>query len=383
MKTTFSKALRFLFTFCVALWPCAVAQAAAPVITSFSGNGVLVCSNLAPGSVATVEWAPTVTGPWTNNWAGLDAVTVDSNGMVQASVPIFYRVRGTGSVSPGTVLIPAGSFTMGNCMNPSEGLSDELPLHTVHVSAFYMDTNLVTYSLWASVRQWAISHGYNFDNAGSFKAVNHPVRTVNWYDVVKWCNARSEMEGRVPCYYTNSGLTAVYETARAEPYVNWTANGYRLPTEAEWEKAARGGVSGHRFPWSDADTIDWSRANYYAYTNTYTYDVNPTEGNNPAWTSGGYPYISPVGSFAPNGYGLYDMAGNLQEWCWDWYDGAYYSSSPATDPHGPASSPDGYRVLRGGAWLESAWRLRCACRFKGSPWGAAYYYGGFHCVTRL
>ncbi len=154
------------------------ARAAAPVISSLSGNGVLVCSNLAPGSVAVVEWASAVTGPWTNNWAGLDAVTVDATGIMQVRVPMFYRVRGTaspGTVPAGMVLIPAGDFTMGNCMDPGEGSSDELPLHTVNVSAFYMDTNLVSYTLWTNVYEWAIAHGYTFDNAGSGKAANHPV----------------------------------------------------------------------------------------------------------------------------------------------------------------------------------------------------------------
>ena len=126
----------------LALGVCVVAQAAAPVISSFSENGVLVCTNLWPGTMAAVEWAPSVNSPWTNNWAGLDSVTVDSNRMIQVSVPMFYRVRGTDAPS-GMVLIPAGSFAMGNCMNPSEGYSTELPLHTVRVSAFYMDTNEV------------------------------------------------------------------------------------------------------------------------------------------------------------------------------------------------------------------------------------------------
>ena len=158
-----------------------VAALGQPVITSFSGNGVLVCSNLAPGSVATVEWASAVTGPWTNNWAGLDAVTADLNGKIEVSVPMFYRVRGTtNSVPSGMALIPAGSFTMGNCMDPSEGWSNELPLHTVNVSAFYMDTNLVSYTLWTNVYQWATSHGYSFDYAGSGKAAAHPVQTIDW-----------------------------------------------------------------------------------------------------------------------------------------------------------------------------------------------------------
>ena len=106
-----------------------------------------MCSNLAPGSVATVEWASAVTGPWTNNWAGLDAVTADSNGVIQVSVPMFYRVRGiTNSVPSGMALIPAGSFVMGDTFG--DGSAGELPLHTNYVSAFYMEKYEVTKSLW-------------------------------------------------------------------------------------------------------------------------------------------------------------------------------------------------------------------------------------------
>jgi len=85
---------------------------------------------------------------------------------------------------------------MGNCMDTNEGFSDELPLHTVYVSAFYMDKYLVTKSLWDTVYQWAIAHSYTFDHVGSGKASTHPVQTIDWYDCVKWCNARSEMEGK-------------------------------------------------------------------------------------------------------------------------------------------------------------------------------------------
>jgi formylglycine-generating enzyme required for sulfatase activity len=100
----------------------------------------------------------------------------------------------------GMALIPAGSFTMGNCMSPSEGDSDELPLHTVYVSAFYMDKYDVTKALWDTVYQWAIAHGYTFDYPGSGKASTHPVQTIDWYDCVKWSNARSEKEGKTPAY---------------------------------------------------------------------------------------------------------------------------------------------------------------------------------------
>jgi formylglycine-generating enzyme required for sulfatase activity len=233
------------------------------------------------------------------------------------------------------------SPTINRKEEPAEDLGGESPLHTVYVSAFYMDEYLVTKSLWDAVKAWNAGNGYSYDYDGSAKAGTHPVQTVDWYDVVKWCNARSKMEGLTPCYYTNSELTEVYKIGQVRnPYVNWSANGYRLPTEAEWEKAARGGVSGHRFPWPDTDTISQSRANYCSYWSggipRYLYDVNSTNGYHPTFNDGVVPYTSPVGYFPANGYGLYDMAGNVWEWCWDWFLFTYYSTSPQTDPRGPA-----------------------------------------------
>jgi formylglycine-generating enzyme required for sulfatase activity len=352
-----------------------------PVITSFSANGVLVCSNLAPGSVGTVEWAPTVAGPWTNNWAGLDAVAVGIDGMVSVSVPMFYRIRGANLVPSGMALIPAGSFTMGDTVDAQ---ANALPLHTVYVSGFYIDTNLVSYAQWLQVYQWATSNAYDFDHAGSGKAANHPVQTLDWYDCVKWCNARSEKEGLVPAYYTSASQTSVYRSGEIDldnSCVKWSV-GYRLPTEAEWERAARGGAAGHRFPWSDVETIDWSRANYYASPSSYSYDVNPSSGYDSNFTSGGQPYTSPAGYFAANGYGLYDMAGNVHAWCWDWYDSGYYNSSPGTDPRGPASSPGGARLRRGGSWGGYAYYLRCATRASTTPSGSDNHFG-FRCVRGI
>jgi len=275
----------------------------------------------------------------------------------------FYRVLALGTnspVPPGMALIPAGSFTMGNCMDSSEGWSEELPLHAVYVSAFCMEKHEVTKSLWDMVYQWAITNGYSFDHAGSGKAANHPVQTIDWYDCVKWCNARSEQEGRTPAYYTSAAQTTVYRSGQTNVEtncVNWSS-GYRLPTEAEWEKASRGGLSGHRFPWGD--TISESQANYYG--NTTNYDLGP-DGYNATFAIGGEPYTSPVGYFGANGYGLYDMAGNVLEWCWDWY--GEYSSGSQTDPRGPASGS--LRVLRGGSWSDGAVNSRAAGRSRDEP----------------
>jgi len=216
-----------------------------------------------------------------------------------------------------------------------------------------MDATEVTKAKWDEVYTWAIAHGYSFDRAGSGKAANHPVHTVNWYDVVKWCNARSQKEGRPPVYTVNG---AVYKTGRSDTVVQTSALGYRLPTDVEWEYAARGGLSGKRFPWGD--TIQHARANYWS-SSSYNYDTSPTRSYHPTYATGGMPYTSPVGSFAANGYGLYDMAGNVWEWCFDWYPG--YEGS--------------YRVVRGGGWNYYADFCRAAVRFDHWPDFADFYVG--------
>jgi formylglycine-generating enzyme required for sulfatase activity len=306
------------------------------------------------------EIQATANGNDTNSWNGIAAIALpefpqpylyfDPN---SASAPRrFYRAVDRGVAPANTALIPAGIFIMGDSMG--DGVTGETPPHPVLVSAFYMDKYEVTKQLWDAVYTWAAANGYSFDNAGLGKAANHPVQTINWYDCVKWCNARSQQEGKTPAYYTDAELTVVYKTGQAAPYVRWD-RGYRLPTEAEWEKAARGGLNGKRFPWGD--TISHNQANYYA-ASSYSYDLSYPAGYHPSYQAGDTPYTSPVGSFAANGYGLYDMSGNVWEWCWDWYGS--YDSATQTDPHGPASGSD--RVGRGGGWDDFAWYSRSAYR---------------------
>ena len=283
----------------------------------------------------------------------------DWNGNVASLNYTLTADDGVAVVPDGFALIPAGSFEMGNALSASgDGFSNELPVHPVNVSAFFMAKYEVSKALWDDVRNWGRTHNYTDLRDGAGKAANHPVQTVTWYDMVKWCNARSEKENLTPCY-TVSG--AVYKTTNNDAVVcNWAANGYRLPTEAEWEKAARGGVSGKRYPWGD--TITHSLANYQS-SSSYSYDVSPTRGYHPTYAVNGTPYTSPVGSFAPNDYGLYDLMGNESEMCWNWIGD--YSEDSQTDPRGPASGS--IRAGRGGNWISVTIGCRVAYRGGANP----------------
>lgn len=165
---------------------------------------------------------------------GTDTAVIVSN----TASARYFRLSQISTTTPdGMMLIPAGTFTMGDTL---DGMTDAVPV-TVNLSAFYMDTNMVTYGLWQTVYNWATSHGYSFDNAGYGKAANYPVQKLDWYDCVKWCNARSEMAGMTPAYYTDASQTVVFRSGDLDLSnlcVNWDA-GYRLPTEAEWEVRAR------------------------------------------------------------------------------------------------------------------------------------------------
>ena len=292
-----------------------------------------------------------------------------------------WSLFGVSTVPDGMVLIPGGNYEMGDPFN--EGGADELPVHTVDVDGFYMEKTEVPWALWQEVRTWATNNGYAIHAAGG-KGTNYPAHSVSWHDAVKWCNARSEKEGLTPCYYTNLALTAVYRSKTnntiTSSYVKWEANGYRLPTEAEWEKAARGGAVGTRFPWSDTNTITHFRANYRSSIDS-DYDVSSTRGYHPDYVDGSSPalYTSPVGSFAPNDYGLYDMVGNVKEWCWDRYSTNYYSDSPATNPQGPSTGS--MRVVRGGSWGTYANDLRNSARADDTPIVSSFHQG-FRCVRK-
>jgi len=260
---------------------------------------------------------------------------------------------------PGFALIPSGEFMMGDALGDING---DGPQHKVNVSAFYMQKTEVSKAQWDEVRVWALKHGYADLPEGKGKAGDHPVREVTWYSVVKWCNARSEKEGLVPSYYTDAAQVEIYrkdEKDLANTMVKWSGTGYRLPTEAEWEKAARGGLSGKRFPWGD--TISHNDANF-CNDGDEAYAEGST-GYHPTGTTGDNHCTSPVGSFAVNGYGIHDMAGNVWEWCWDGYGD--YSVSLEADPRGAAERS--FRVVRGGGWYGNANDCRVAFRSFAPP----------------
>lgn len=257
---------------------------------------------------------------------------------------------------PGLVRVPAGPFRMG------DGLDDTayaLPVHTVDLDEFWIDRYETTYALWKEVYDWAVEHGYTFDNPGqngsTRQGADLPVTMVSWYDAVKWLNARSEKEGRTPVYCADEARATVYRTGNvdlAAAQVRWEADGYRLPTEAEWEKAARGGLDGRRYPWGDE--LDPGRANH---------DLG---------------VAVPVGLFAPNGYGLYDAAGNVFEWVWDWgseTQGYRWASEGEKNPRGPDASDKGTRIRRGGGFSYGAQHLKCFGRMFRKPTYTAPYFG--------
>jgi sulfatase modifying factor 1 len=243
----------------------------------------------------------------------------------------------------GMVLIPEGSFLMGS----EEGSEFEKPVHDVHLDAYYMDATPVTNAQFAAFveatgyrttaerleRILTIQEGGAQSPEASWRTFatrgreDHPVTYVSWYD--------------------------------ASAYAKWV--GKRLPTEAEWEKAARGGVEGKRFPWGDESPGD-GRANW----NRRQSEDEPTP-------------TLPVRSFPPNGYGMYDMVGNVWEWCADWYVDPYYVVSEARNPKGPDVGE--YRVRRGASWnVREDFRLRCSNRGAMLP-DRAWPNLGFRCAA--
>ncbi|MEW5867933.1 MAG: bifunctional serine/threonine-protein kinase/formylglycine-generating enzyme family protein [Chloroflexota bacterium] len=230
----------------------------------------------------------------------------------------------TPAAPEGMVLIPAGEFQMGS----KNGGGDEKPVHTVYLDAYYIDVHEVTNARYAEcVAAGECTQPGSGSNYGNAAYADHPVVNVDWN--------------------------------QARAYCQW--RGGRLPTEAEWEKAARGGLEGMDYPWGDETPICEKGA------------------KNGAQFSGCDGDTVPVGSFAPNGYGLYDMAGNVWEWVQDWYLESFYGSSPRDNPTGPVSGE--YRVVRGGGWGGSG-ALLSANRGWSAPSSRSGNLG-FRCVATV
>ena len=243
------------------------------------------------------------------------------------------QAKTTTNSQNGMILLPGGTFTMGD--------KDEIdsPPHEVTVSAFYIDKYLVTQEQYEKLMG---------DNPSRWKGKTNPVEQMRWSDAVKYCNARSKAESLEPCYDLNTWKC------------NFDANGYRLPTEAEWEYACRAGTTTAYFFGDDE-----SKLKAYAW-----YEDN----------SGGRP--RPVSQKPANPWGLYDMCGNVWEWCNDFYKVDYYQESPKENPRGPESGET--KVLRGGAWKFSAESCRSGYRYNENPGYSDVCFGydiyGFRCV---
>ena len=310
-------------------------------------------------------------------------------------------------------LVPGGRFGMGD--RSGLGAADERPAHHLYVRAFWMDRYEVSNAEMCRVLQWAMEEGLvvagrtSVSNAqgqsqelvdlddwnceiqfaeGRFQPLAgrdaFPCVEVTWYGALAYANYRSAMEDLETCIE--------FATWQCD----FTRNGYRLPTEAEWEKAARGNLVGQHFPWftgakSVANRASGDKANYWGSGDPF--DADETLGTTPVGYYNGTQ--QPAGIDMANGYGLYDMAGNVYEWCWDFFDPEWYGRAAAKSPDTTGPRLGYGRVVRGGSWLSGSreggegggdtfgptYGLRCANRVVCDP-ANGRHNRGFRCVRR-
>lgn len=285
-------------------------------------------------------------------------VTAEDGSILDYIITVTYGIK--------TISIEEGTFIMGeDIYDPS--------IPTVTVNSFNLGKYEVCWSEWTTVHSWGLSNGYTDIATGSISSNRDitsftgdlPVTTISWYDAVKWCNALSEMEGLIPCYYTNIEKTSIYKTGEIDitvDNVDWTSNGYRLPTEAEWEYAARKTSTGYSPGDQFSGYIDETTV-----IDDFVWHLDNSD-----------EMIHPIGTTEANSLGIHDMSGNVFEWCWDWYDDPY-GEGPFTNPKGSQSGD--WRVYRGGSWFYSSNYSKTAYRSMGSPLSTYYALGLRICMS--
>lgn len=264
--------------------------------------------------------------------------------------------------------VPGGSYSQ------SDGISSFIH----EIQPFKTGKYEVTYELWYKVYKWASANGYAFSGAGAeghngspgavpTAAKHEPVTQVSWRDVIVWCNAYSRMNNLKPVYYSDTALTSEIMDSRDEahdikvnrqpgscdnPYADWSADGYRLPTEGEWQYAA-GYIGPQNF-------------SHYKYPAGSSADFDdPFLTDQAAWYYANSEFgTKDAGTKNPNKLGIYDMSGNVFEWCWDWY--GKYPSQPQSSYKGPAAGLS--RVRKGGAYHSYAHHIAIGCRFSYYPY---------------
>ena len=267
-----------------------------------------------------------------NNWQSVPVTTtIISGGLINiplTSSQAFYRLRIAVESNPTDTMITV------------EGgiLPQNSEIAGTSVAKFQIGRTEVTYGEWKSVRDYALLNGYSFDNFGYGSSDRHPVGDVSWYDAVKWCNAKSQQLGLMPVYYVGG---QIYKSGQSQPIENASANGYRLPKEAEWEWAARGGVMSKGYIYSGSDNpndVAW-----FLGTSGGSLDAMVTDPVDPWYRRGTWP----VGIKTANELGIYDMSGNVEEWISD-----YLSESNS-------------RRVRGGNWEDPSSRITVKDRSHG------------------
>lgn len=280
----------------------------------------------------------------------------------------ILRPEITNSLGMKLKLIPAGEFLMGSPNSDGNVSADEQPEHRVRITEpFYLGVTEVTQRQWKAVMKSALSDLKKGDWEYAGQGPNNPIYWVSWYDAADFCNKLSQREGWQPCYILKN---VERESYGSRPGIDSAqvrilgGDGYRLPTEAEWEYACRAGTT-TRYHWGDGGGD--SAMKQYGW---YEKNADEDDWNEPHASSEG---TQPVQTKRPNAYHLYDMSGNVWEWCQDWYEPYYYARSPTDNPSGPEQGS--YRVSRGGSWDYDAEYCRSANRYRNDPSYRLHSYG--------